>query len=254
MSAAEKSSAPTDLTVVTKDAKAFIASVSQRAKVRAAAEALSAFRKFGGKVVCVSDDEMAALGEMRLKMRTGVRDIEEARKEGFRPYDLVKKMVTEHFKAQAIDPLEAAITSLDSSILAWQGEKQRRADEERRQREEEQRKAEEAAAQAVAEAADAGVPDDDAPPPFAADLGVVVQPDTRVRTETATTFLRTTLEAAVEDYAAAMKAWPMAFTFNPAACARAFKEQGNEQPKPGDNVLVGGVRFTVTQSVSGRAR
>lgn len=246
--------APVELAVITKDAKAFIDSVRFRPKVKAASDALSAFQKFGGVIVCVSDEEMAKLGEMRLAMRTGVRDIEEARKEGFRPYETVKKMVADFFKTKATDPLEAAIGSLDRSILTWQEEKERRAAEERRQREEEQEKAEAAARAAAEQAAVAGVEDEDVPPPFAADLGTVPEPETRARTETATTFLRTTLEATLEDHAAAIKAWPQAFTFSPTACAKAFKDQGGKQPDPGENVLVGGVRFTVVRSVSGRAR
>ncbi len=251
---AKAADAPVDLAVVTKDARTFIDNVRGRAAVKEAAAALSAFKKFGGQVVCVSDDEMAKLGEMRLKMRLGVRDIDEARKDGFRPYEMVKKMVAEYFKSNAIEPLEFAIGSLDRSILAWQEEKERRAAEEQRRRAEEQAELEAAAQAASAEAEVAGVVDDDLPPPFAAELPQVEAPDTRARTETATTFLRTTLEAALEDHAAAMKAWPQAFTFSPAACVRAFKEQGNEQPKPGENVLVGGVRFTVVRSVSGKAR
>lgn len=246
-------------------------------------QALAAIRETPSILVIQSDEDVARVGDLRLPLRKAVRHVEDALTDLFRPREMFKKMLREHFKTTYVEPMEQTIKQIDSALVAWDMEKRRRAEAERlaaeaaareaaiaaaaearriadeiaaerAKAEEAKRRGDEVAETFATAAADALGEEADEPPPGVAQ--VIVAPVDRgpQRGETATTFLRRTLECALEDQAAAMRAWPEAFTFDPRAACKAFDASGEKRPADGDFVLAGGIRFTVVVSIGGRGR
>lgn len=237
----------------------------------------------GAALKIESEADGARLGDLRLSLRKAVRHVETALTDMFRPQDAFKKLLRESAKARFIDPMEGAVARIDSALLAWDSEKRRLAAEETERINRElaaaaaqakaeadrlaeqaarlQREAEAAsaagnveAAKTLADEAAALEAESDEPPPGLPQVIAPVVDRGPQRGDTATTFLRRTLECALEDRAGAMRAWPEAFTFSPAAACKAFDASGERRPADGEFVLAGGIRFTVVVSIGGRGR
>lgn len=248
--------------------------------LRKATDALKATQGEAALVV-QSDDDAARVGDLRLALRKGVRHVETGITDLFRPRKMFEKLLREHFTTTYVQPMEAAVRVCDHNLAAWDTEKKRR---EREEVERIQREAEEAAAAAKAEAerlaaeaealrqqateaackgedpeallAQAAALDaeaDDAPPEGPAQVFVPEVINEPIRGAEATTYFVRKTVATMEDLREALRMWPDAFTFNPAACAKLY-DTDNKQPEDGTHVLLGGVRFTVEVSTRGRAR
>ena len=237
-------------------------------------EASNALASIPEVVTITSDEEDAALGDLALKAKKGVRHIETGLTDLFRPMKTFEKLMREHFNTNMKAPLEAAVAKIDRASLAYRQDKARRAREEQERAEAAAREAarlaaEEAAARAKAEAEAlaAGKP---APDIFAEDADgfdvapgvaqVIAPPVERIaRGEEAATFERRTLMCSLEDEGEAFKFWGRsAFVFDERSALAALKADTSDLPKPGDgaegSVVIGGVRYWNEVSIQRRAR
>lgn len=233
-------------------------------------EASNALASIPETVTITSDEEDAALGDLALKAKKGVRHIETGLTDLFRPMKTFEKLMREHFNTNMKAPLEAAVAKVDRASLAWRNEKAAKAREAQRAAE---FAAQLAAKQALAEAEEraeakaaaeaAGQPDPDifADEAEGFDVApgvaqVIAPPVERIaRGEESATFERRTLRCTLENEAEARNHWPGAFLFDDSAALAAFKESGfTPQQSLDAGVVIGGVRFYNEVTIQRRAR
>lgn len=226
-------------------------------------EASNALASIPATVTITSDEEDAALGDLALKAKKGVRHIETGLTDLFRPMKTFEKLMREHFNVNMKAPLEAAVAKVDRASQAYRAEKQRRAREEQERAEAAAREAARVAAEAEAAKAAAVAAGEpvavDEEPEFDVAPGVaqVIAPTVAkvVHGESSTTFERRTLRCTLEDEAEARKGWPSAFLFDDNAALAAFKESGFTPQETLDRgVVIDGVRFYNDISIQRRAR
>ena len=235
-----------ELTQVHEDVKVAVTAIVKSDPLRKGSDALAAIRE-AGAIVVQSDEDMALFGDLRLALRKAIRHVETGLTDLFRPQKTFQKLMSEHFKGNYIEPMDAAVRAIDSQLVAWDTEKLRRSAAER--------EAAEAAARDAAAAVALEATEDDDPPPTGVVAVVVPEPvRERVHGAEATTFLKRKLGATLEDRAAAMRRWADAFVFDEAACAKLFDGGGEARPPDNVSVLIYGVRFTVEVSIGGRGR
>lgn len=235
-------------------------------------EASNALASIPETVAITSDEEDAALGDLALKAKKGVRHIETGLTDLFRPMKTFEKLMREHFNTNMKAPLEAAVAKIDRASLAYRAEKQRAAREAQERAEAAAREAarlaaEQAAARAAEEEA-ARLSGEPVPQAIAADLDVdefdvapgvaqvVAPPVERIsRGEESATFERRTLRCTLEDAKEARVMWADAFLFDDNAAIALFKQDNAPTQAALDaGVVIGGVRFYNEVTIQRRAR
>lgn len=233
-------------------------------------EASNALASIPETVTITSDEEDAALGDLALKAKKGVKHIETGLTDLFRPMKQFEKLMREHFNTNMKAPLEAAVAKVDRASLAYRQEKARKAREEQERAEaaarEAARLAAEAEAKRAAEAAAAEaegreLTDTPVDAEFEFDVApgvaqITAPPVERIaRGEESATFERRTLRCTLEDEAESRRDWPTAFLFDERTALELFK--GLYQPSQAAldaGIVIGGVRFYNEVSIQRRAR